>query len=228
MPVADWKTFKTYWKIWLEKKTIIRISYKKSHDFLSTYVLCKFLRFIEKKKYICLIPNPLSRKRLSTKSHHGLQDLETHTTKRSPSSLWNNTVYTTRYLHCICEVKLKIIIETHELPDRLPVWRNKQCGPCFCCVVRVFPIFSVTLYDGSPVWQVAVQSSSRSVFLWSIRTKQSINSKLHLMPRQSDFFALKNSWSLDTIELFVERNWSYAMETHLCGHQLLFLNLFFF
>jgi hypothetical protein len=36
-------------------------------------VLCKFLRFIEKKKYIWLIPNPLSGKRRSTKSPHGLQ-----------------------------------------------------------------------------------------------------------------------------------------------------------
>jgi hypothetical protein len=26
-----------------------------------------------------------------------------------------------------CEVKLKIIMETHELLGRLPVWRNKLC-----------------------------------------------------------------------------------------------------
>jgi hypothetical protein len=66
MPVADWKTFKIYGKIWLWKKIIIRISYKKAHHFPASCVLCKFLRFIEKKKYIWLIPNPLSRKRRST------------------------------------------------------------------------------------------------------------------------------------------------------------------
>jgi hypothetical protein len=37
------------------------------------HVFPLFLRFIEKKKYIWLIPNPLSRKRRSTKSPHGLQ-----------------------------------------------------------------------------------------------------------------------------------------------------------
>ena len=46
-------------------------------------------------------------------------------------------------------------------------------------------------HDGSPVWQVAVQNSSRSVLVWSIRTKQSINSKLHLMPRKSEFLLWK-------------------------------------
>ena len=139
MPVADWKTFKIYGKIWLWKKKIIRISYKKSHHFPASCVLCKFLTFIEKKKYICLIPNALSRK-----SPHGLQYVETHTTKRSPSSLWNNTVYTTRYLHCICEVKLKILMETHELLCRLPVWRNKLCGPCFLlCCACFFPFFQL-------------------------------------------------------------------------------------
>jgi hypothetical protein len=66
MPVADWKTFKIYGKIWLWKKIIIRISYQKAHHFPASCVLCKFLRFIEKKKCIWLIPNPLSRKRLST------------------------------------------------------------------------------------------------------------------------------------------------------------------
>jgi hypothetical protein len=73
MPVADWKTFKIYGKIWLWKKKIIRISYQKAHHFPAFCVLCKYLRFIEKKKYIWLIPNPLSRKRQSTKSPHGLQ-----------------------------------------------------------------------------------------------------------------------------------------------------------
>jgi hypothetical protein len=48
MPVADWKTFKIYGKIWLWKKKIIRISYKKTHHFPASCVLCKFLRFIEK------------------------------------------------------------------------------------------------------------------------------------------------------------------------------------
>ena len=62
MPVADWKTFKIYGKIWLWKKKIIRISYQKAHHFPASCVLCKFLRFIEQKKYIWLIPNPLSRK----------------------------------------------------------------------------------------------------------------------------------------------------------------------
>jgi hypothetical protein len=66
MPVADWKTFKIYGKIWLWKKKIIRISDQKAHHFPASCVLCKFLRFIEKKRYICLIPNPLSRKRRST------------------------------------------------------------------------------------------------------------------------------------------------------------------
>ena len=73
MPVADWKTFKIYGKIWLWKKKIIRISYQKADHFPASCVLCKFLRFIEKEKYIWLIPNTLSRKRRSTKSPHGLQ-----------------------------------------------------------------------------------------------------------------------------------------------------------
>jgi hypothetical protein len=73
MPVADRKTFKIYGKIWLWKKKIIRISYQKAHHFPASCVLYKFLRFIEKKKYVWLIPNPLSRKRRSTKSPHGFQ-----------------------------------------------------------------------------------------------------------------------------------------------------------
>ena len=39
-------------KIWLWKKKIIRISYQKAHHIPASCVLCKFLRFIEKKKYI--------------------------------------------------------------------------------------------------------------------------------------------------------------------------------
>ena len=66
MPVADWKTFKIYGKI-------IRISYQKAHHFPASCVLCKFLRFIEKKKYIWLKPNLLSRKQRSTKSTNDLQ-----------------------------------------------------------------------------------------------------------------------------------------------------------
>jgi hypothetical protein len=50
MPVADWKTFKIYGKIWLWKKKIIRISYQKAHHFPASCVLCKFLRFNEKEK----------------------------------------------------------------------------------------------------------------------------------------------------------------------------------
>jgi hypothetical protein len=34
------------------RKKIIRISYKKVHHFPASCVLCKFLRFVEKKKYI--------------------------------------------------------------------------------------------------------------------------------------------------------------------------------
>jgi hypothetical protein len=34
------------------RKKDIRISYKKAHHFPASCVLCKFLRFIEKKKYI--------------------------------------------------------------------------------------------------------------------------------------------------------------------------------
>jgi hypothetical protein len=65
--------------------------------------------------------------------------VETHTMKRSPSSPWNSTVYTTRYLF----VKVwKILMETHELLGRLPVWRNKLCGPCFLlCCACFFPFF---------------------------------------------------------------------------------------
>jgi hypothetical protein len=33
-------------------KKIIRISYQKAHHFPASCVLCKFLRFVEKKKYI--------------------------------------------------------------------------------------------------------------------------------------------------------------------------------
>ena len=57
----------------MEEEIIIRISYEKAHRFPASCVLCKFLRFIEKKKHNRLIPNPLSRKRQSTKSPHGLQ-----------------------------------------------------------------------------------------------------------------------------------------------------------
>jgi hypothetical protein len=57
-----------------------------------------------------------------------------------------------------------------------------------------------------------------------LRTKQSINSKLHLMPRKSEFLLWKIPGALIQ---FVERNWSYAMETrdvntHLCGNQIFF------
>ena len=38
MPVVDWKTFKIYGKIWLWKKKIIRISYKKAHHFPASCV----------------------------------------------------------------------------------------------------------------------------------------------------------------------------------------------
>jgi hypothetical protein len=48
-----------YGKIWLWKKKIIRISYQKAHHFPASCVLCKFLKFIEKKKYIWLIPQKL-------------------------------------------------------------------------------------------------------------------------------------------------------------------------
>jgi hypothetical protein len=52
--LEDWKTFKIYGKIWLWKKKITRISYQKAHHVPASCVLCKFLRFIEKKKYIWL------------------------------------------------------------------------------------------------------------------------------------------------------------------------------
>jgi hypothetical protein len=50
---------------------------------------------------------------------------------------------------------------------------------------------------------VVVQNSSRSVLVWSIRTKQSINSKLHLMPRKSEFLLWKIPGALSLIQ-FVE------------------------
>jgi hypothetical protein len=48
--MADWKIFKIYGKIWLWKNKIIRILHQKAHHFPASCVLCKFLRFIEKKK----------------------------------------------------------------------------------------------------------------------------------------------------------------------------------
>ena len=51
----------------------------------------------------------------------------------------------------ICEVKLKILMETLELLGRLPVWRNKLCGPCFllCCAyfVPFFQLLSMTVHQ---------------------------------------------------------------------------------
>jgi hypothetical protein len=51
----------------------------------------------------------------------------------------------------ICEVKLKILMETHELLGRLPVWRNKLCGPCFllCCACfsPFFQLLSMTVHQ---------------------------------------------------------------------------------
>ena len=51
----------------------------------------------------------------------------------------------------ICEVKLKIIMETHELLGRLPVWRNKLCGPCFllccACFFSFFQLLSMTVHQ---------------------------------------------------------------------------------
>ena len=51
----------------------------------------------------------------------------------------------------ICEVKLKILMETLELQGRLPVWRNKLCGPCsLLCCACFFPFFqllSMTLHQ---------------------------------------------------------------------------------
>jgi hypothetical protein len=144
MPVADWKTFKIYWKIWLWKKNLISISYEKAHHFPASCVLCKFLRFLEKKKYIWLIPNPLSMKRRSTKSPHDLQyGGNPHHEAISDYPMKQHSLH---HSISICEVILKIIMQTHELLDRLPVWRNKLCEPCFlllCCVV-FFLIFSVT------------------------------------------------------------------------------------
>ena len=71
--------------------------------------------------------------------------VETHTMKRSPSSPWNNSLH---HSISICEVKLKIIMETHEPLGRLPGWRNKLyipvCGPCFLlCCVCFFPFFQL-------------------------------------------------------------------------------------
>jgi hypothetical protein len=40
------------------RKNIIRISYQNVHHFSASCALCNFLRFIENKKYIWLIPNP--------------------------------------------------------------------------------------------------------------------------------------------------------------------------
>ena len=144
MPVADCKTFKFYWKIWLWKKKIIRISYEKAHHFSASCVLCKYLRFIEKKKYIWLIPNPLSRKRRSTKSPRGLQ--YGGNPHHEAISEYPMKQHSLRHSIYICEVKLKILMETHVLLDRLPVLRNKLCEPCFFFVVLCvfFLIFSVT------------------------------------------------------------------------------------
>ena len=117
------------------KKRIIRISYEKAHHFPASCVLCKFLRFLEKKKYIWLIANPLSRKRRSTKSPHGLQyGGSPHHEAISEYPMKQHSLHHSIY---IFEVKLKILMKTHELLDRLPVWRNKLCEPCFyllCCV----------------------------------------------------------------------------------------------
>ena len=112
----------------------------------------------------------------------------------------------------ICEVTLKILMETHELLGRLPVWRNKLhvCGPCFLlCCACFFPFFqllSMTVHQYDKWLCKTVQICVG----WSIRTKQSINSKLHLMPRKSEFLLWKIPGALIQ---FVEWNWSYAMET---------------
>ena len=118
------------------KKRIIRISYEKAHHFPASCVLCKFLRFLEKKKYIWLIANPLSRKRRSTKSPHGLQyGGSPHHEAISEYPMKQHSLHHSIY---ICEVKLKILMKTHELLDRLPVWRNKLCEPCFYLLWCVF------------------------------------------------------------------------------------------
>ena len=66
---------------------------------------------------------------------------------------WNPTpwsdlrvAHATTQSTAICEVKLKILMETHKLLGRLPVWRNKLCGPCFllCCACFFSLHFSVT------------------------------------------------------------------------------------
>ena len=146
MPVTDWKTFKIYAEDLAIEEKIIRISYQKAHHFPASCVLCKFLRFIEKKKYIWLIPNPLSRKRRSTKSPHGLQygGSQNH----EAISEYPMKQHSRHHSIYICEVKLKILMQTHELLDRLQVWRNKLCEPCFfwLCCVFFFHFFSYLVW----------------------------------------------------------------------------------
>ena len=121
-----------------------------NQDFISKcspLVLCKFLSFIIKKKYIWLIPNPLSRKQRSTKSPHGLQyGGSSHHEAISEYPMKQQSRHHSIY---ICEVKLNIIMETHELLDRLPVLRNKLCEHVFyffCVVCFFFHFFSYLVW----------------------------------------------------------------------------------
>ena len=134
--------------------------------------------------------------------------VETHTMKRSPSSPWNNSLH---HSISICEVKLKIIMETHEPLGRLPGWRNKLyipvCGPCFLlCCVCFFPFFqllSTMVHQYDNFTSGCAKQFTICVGLIYM-DKQSINSKLHLMPRKSEFLLWKIPGALIQ---FVERIW---------------------
>jgi hypothetical protein len=114
--------------------------------------------------------------------------VEAYTMKRSPSSPWNISLH---HSISICEVKLKILMETHELQDRLPVWRNKLCVPCFLlCCACFFSHFCSYL-----VWRfTSMTSGCAKQFTICVGLIVSF-----ILCQGNLIFALKNSWSLDTI-----------------------------
>ena len=110
----------------------------------------------------------------------------------------------------ICEVKLKILMETHELLGRLPVWRNKLCGPCFllCCACfsPFFQLLSMTVHQYDKWLCKAVHD-----LCWFDPYRQ--NNQLIV-----NFILCQGNYAMETRDV----------NTHLCGSQILFSNLLVF
>jgi hypothetical protein len=150
--------------------------------------------------------------------------VETHTMKRSPSGPWNDSL---RHSISICEVKLKILMETHELPLYWADYQFEEINYedlvfCVVCVFSHFFSYLVRWFTSMTTSQVAVQNSSRSVLVWSIWTNNQLIVSFILCQGNLNFYS----------EKFLEPWYNLSSESEslwkVTGNLFLFLNLFFF